>query len=402
MTIRTACISAGAAALALPAFAGDLKPLTPQFEGPGRYVQPDRAASVALVNGKIVLTSDWIELGATTRNPPDTYAWDSFESDAAGFPTDDAGAGCTTDPTLPIPVGSRIYFGATYNNPFVSNDMTTDAAGAGVACEGVNIAWYWNIDDVGGAPYDDSDGNGEVDQTCVIAVFTSETFSTPTDATVCDNDGTTSVIPGVAYTFNGASGLGLDDAFPGAGPSQGYYFSNIDLTGSGLSHVMPSTGVGGNLVVIGSAIDGAGVITITGGAGDIYSQCMLWGTGEDEPGPSVRLGTQDAIQFDDDVVPSDGVHTLACFPAGEGYSYSYGICPEPLGACLGFLYKGGVVPCPCAGDLNGDGIVDISDLALFLAQFGSADGGCDDINADGVTDISDLALFLAAFGSTCP
>ncbi|MBI5866434.1 MAG: PKD domain-containing protein, partial [Planctomycetes bacterium] len=29
-------------------------------------------------------------------------------------------------------------------------------------------------------------------------------------------------------------------------------------------------------------------------------------------------------------------------------------------------------PCPCAGDLNGDGLVDISDLALFLSSFGTA------------------------------
>lgn len=61
-------------------------------------------------------------------------------------------------------------------------------------------------------------------------------------------------------------------------------------------------------------------------------------------------------------------------------------------------------PCPCAGDINGDGVRDISDLALFLAAFGSTcpcPNPCVDINGDGVVDISDLALFLAGFGVPC-
>lgn len=64
------------------------------------------------------------------------------------------------------------------------------------------------------------------------------------------------------------------------------------------------------------------------------------------------------------------------------------------GACL----IGGA-PCPC--DLNNDNVVDISDLALLLANFGTA-GPVGDINASGVVDISDLALILACFGTNCP
>ena len=64
------------------------------------------------------------------------------------------------------------------------------------------------------------------------------------------------------------------------------------------------------------------------------------------------------------------------------------------GACL----IGGA-PCPC--DLNNDNVVDISDLALLLANFGTA-GPIGDINASGVVDISDLALILACFGTNCP
>lgn len=64
------------------------------------------------------------------------------------------------------------------------------------------------------------------------------------------------------------------------------------------------------------------------------------------------------------------------------------------GACL----IGGA-PCPC--DLNNDGVVDISDLALVLANFGSG-GPVGDIDNNGVVDISDLALLLACFGTNCP
>lgn len=50
----------------------------------------------------------------------------------------------------------------------------------------------------------------------------------------------------------------------------------------------------------------------------------------------------------------------------------------------------------CAADLTGDGVVDASDLASFLAAWGMP--GATDFNGDGVTDASDLAVLLAAWG----
>lgn len=61
--------------------------------------------------------------------------------------------------------------------------------------------------------------------------------------------------------------------------------------------------------------------------------------------------------------------------------------------------------CGCTGDMNGDGIVDLTDLTLFLSSFGTIAPGipipCADIDGDGDVDIVDLALFLAAFGQAC-
>ncbi|MBU0617224.1 MAG: hypothetical protein KKI02_05880 [Planctomycetes bacterium] len=52
------------------------------------------------------------------------------------------------------------------------------------------------------------------------------------------------------------------------------------------------------------------------------------------------------------------------------------------------------------GDLDGDGDVDLSDLATLLASYNLDEGG--DVDGDGDTDLSDLAALLANYGSTCP
>lgn len=61
-------------------------------------------------------------------------------------------------------------------------------------------------------------------------------------------------------------------------------------------------------------------------------------------------------------------------------------------------------PPGCIGDLDGDRVVDLQDLAGLLANFGSmqatlAEG---DVDNDGDVDIADLALLLAHFGESCP
>lgn len=57
------------------------------------------------------------------------------------------------------------------------------------------------------------------------------------------------------------------------------------------------------------------------------------------------------------------------------------------------------------GDLNGDGDVDLSDLAQLLGHYGMTgdatyeDG---DLDGDGDVDLSDLAALLAVYGTSCP
>ncbi len=57
------------------------------------------------------------------------------------------------------------------------------------------------------------------------------------------------------------------------------------------------------------------------------------------------------------------------------------------------------------GDVNGDHIVDINDLSILLAHFGTPSGATladGDLEGDGDVDLSDLALLLSAFGTSCP
>ena len=57
---------------------------------------------------------------------------------------------------------------------------------------------------------------------------------------------------------------------------------------------------------------------------------------------------------------------------------------------------------PSPGDLDGDGDVDVADLATLLAHFGILSGAKmsdGDLDGDNDVDLTDLATLLAVFGS---
>jgi C1A family cysteine protease len=54
----------------------------------------------------------------------------------------------------------------------------------------------------------------------------------------------------------------------------------------------------------------------------------------------------------------------------------------------------------CIGDLNGDGVRDLSDLGILLASYELDAGG--DCDLDGDTDLSDLGILLASYEQACP
>ena len=59
----------------------------------------------------------------------------------------------------------------------------------------------------------------------------------------------------------------------------------------------------------------------------------------------------------------------------------------------------------CFGDLDGDGDIDLSDLAQLLANYGITSGAeyeDGDLDGDGDVDLGDLAALLAVYGTTSP
>lgn len=71
----------------------------------------------------------------------------------------------------------------------------------------------------------------------------------------------------------------------------------------------------------------------------------------------------------------------------------------------GFWAAGAEQPCSLPGDITGDGAVDLTDLAIVLANYGVPSGAAyedGDLDGDGDVDLADLAIVLAAYGTACP
>ena len=102
----------------------------------------------------------------------------------------------------------------------------------------------------------------------------------------------------------------------------------------------------------------------------------MWTTGGDY-GLSGTIG-----QPDTGVVMTGGDYTLAG-------GFWAGVAEEPF----------------CFGDLDGDDVIGLSDLAQLLSNYGTTSGAVyedGDLDADGDVDLADLAALLAVYGTTCP
>lgn len=59
-------------------------------------------------------------------------------------------------------------------------------------------------------------------------------------------------------------------------------------------------------------------------------------------------------------------------------------------------------PCTCPGDLDGDGIIGVSDTLEILASFGCVGSDCvGDIDGDTIVGVSDILQLLSVFGANC-
>ena len=77
------------------------------------------------------------------------------------------------------------------------------------------------------------------------------------------------------------------------------------------------------------------------------------------------------------------------------------VCADPLAESIPVSHDAEIDPYAesCCGDINGDGMVDGSDLTILLGNWGEPGAG--DFDGDGVTDGADLTVLLGCWGP-CP
>lgn len=72
--------------------------------------------------------------------------------------------------------------------------------------------------------------------------------------------------------------------------------------------------------------------------------------------------------------------------------------PAVVAAAVAWV-EDNLIASPCPADLNNDGSVDVSDLLMLFAAWGSNPGHAADLNGDGSVDVSDLLLLFGAWGA---
>jgi hypothetical protein len=140
--------------------------------------------------------------------------------------------------------------------------------------------------------------------------------------------------------------------------------------------------------------DGAGAALYAGGdftqaGGESARNIARWDGTEWSPLGSGVYGDVDALAvFQDD--------TGSALYAGGSF-YLTEASPSRFIARWG----SSCISTPCPPDVTNDNTINLADLNLVLANFGSttAEG---DTNDDGVVDLADLNAVLGAFGTDCP
>ena len=60
------------------------------------------------------------------------------------------------------------------------------------------------------------------------------------------------------------------------------------------------------------------------------------------------------------------------------------------------------VTCYCLTDLSGNGLTEVQDVLMLLADFGCLVNCPGDVTGDGASNVEDVLAVLAAFGASCP
>ncbi|MFT4777734.1 MAG: hypothetical protein ACJAU0_000048 [Flavobacteriales bacterium] len=66
------------------------------------------------------------------------------------------------------------------------------------------------------------------------------------------------------------------------------------------------------------------------------------------------------------------------------------------------VYGTDLIEISCPGDFNNDGLINATDLLIFLGSYGCPSDCEIDMNGDGSNDAADLLIFLGVYGTLCP
>lgn len=371
--------------LAGPGIAGDARPALEPAPRPHVAV-PSRAVAVQPApGGRFEMIDDWIVLEPTARGAVGDCS-DGVAFDAAALNPD------TFFPQPPDP-NCAIYatFGAAFRNVRHANDFQVEAIYAGRTSHEVAFLWF----------------NGVEGEHQYIALSTYETGSPLTCGIDTSGDGWPDT-PMTGHLSSWVFDMGVRP--------RGSYVAHVPLCADPVGFRLPADGAGMYEMIIARSYED----TDNDGAPDTLvpatlAQPLLYYNEHDFDGDGVadwRLaGSQTPVQFDDRA-PWNGQYDLADLNADgvpdECYVYDFvamGLCPRYRSSAVMFWGDGAAAP-PCPGDANGDRRVDLSDLALILASFGSCVGSPGfnpgaDLVPNGCVDLSDLSLLLGRFGSTC-
>lgn len=133
-------------------------------------------------------------------------------------------------------------------------------------------------------------------------------------------------------------------------------------------------------------LDGPAGLGVSFGTSDLESTYgTVWGalrTSDGEGGHNLLIG-------DVDTTPGSArFRTVLSIPAGNA------------DAVVGFA----MLAPPCPADLDGDGDVDLSDMATILTNYGIIEGATPedgDLDGDGAVGLTDVGIFLGNYGASC-
>jgi hypothetical protein len=323
--------------------------------------EPYRVRGVRWVNGKVIPTTEWIPYkgGQGGVAIPNAYAFDAYE-------------GVSTVPTDDNPPNGNRYLLSYVPGQFDLKapnrvcDMVVADGFAGATSEYVDIIFYSKV---AGAEFN-------------YALFTAETIDME-----CTEPVASDVYDGVEIGFAAAAG---------------FWYSNVDLTGTGLFWQLPMDGSGAYIIEMNDGLNGNGDPIPANG------QTGLWGTGDDEIPPDPRPGTQDFIEYMDDSTGGVCADTQALnIPNGviepecECYTLEFdGLpadVPNPLASSLAFGAQGGDV---CYPDCDGDQVLSIDDFVCFQSFFAFGDPYAD-CDGDNLLSIDDFVCFQSFFAFGC-